>query len=288
MSENQYYRCISQIFSPTMFQKIVRKNDTLLYKKQALKIFSSSEETKNIEIISSLYNSMQNDYRCEYIYKNSLFLKLIRENSLRDTLILNEFKVASSKADLIMLNGSIRIFEIKTEFDDFSKLPKQISDYQKIADKVFVVTDESSCKKLYDTYKESNIGIMILNSKNNIELIKDAESDISKLDFNTIFRLLRKKEYLDIVYDNYNYIPDVPNTKIFRVCYNLLVKLDIIDFKNQVLQKLKERKLIKPYLLRSKKTPKELKYICNSLNFNENEYQKLYDFLKNSPCTFHI
>ena len=98
-------------------------------------------------------------------------------------------------------------------------------------------------------------------------------------EFDTIFKILRKQEYLDLVFDNYEFIPDVPNTKIFRVCYELLGKIDIVDFQKQVLSKLKERKLQNPVLLKSTNTPKELKHICNTLDFSEQEYQKLYNFL---------
>ena len=98
-------------------------------------------------------------------------------------------------------------------------------------------------------------------------------------EFDTIFKILRKQEYLELVFDNYKFIPDVPNTKIFKASYELLAKMDIVDFQKQVLSKLKERKLLNPDLLKSRNTPKELKHICNTLDFNEQEYQKLYNFL---------
>ncbi|QLH47507.1 MAG: sce7726 family protein [Bacteroidota bacterium] len=91
---------------------------------------------------------MQKQYRCEYVYKNNIFLDIIKEHGLKDTLTLNEFRVGASKADLVMLNGMVRIFEIKTELDDFSKLSKQLNDYQKFADGVSIVTDERNAEKL--------------------------------------------------------------------------------------------------------------------------------------------
>ncbi len=289
MSTVQNLRILSQVFSPPMFQKIVREGDSTLFKKQTTKHLNLRPDITNLDIIKLLYRTLQKKYRCEYIYKNHLFIDIIKEYGLKDTLTLNEFKIANSKADLVLLNGSVRVFEIKTELDDFTKLSKQLNDYQKFADKVFVVTDEKSAEKLHLEYASTNIGIIVLNAKNKLKTIKEASSNTSLFDFDTIFKILRKQEYLDLVADNFNLVPDVPNTQIFRTCYKLLAHIDIVEFQKQVMNKLKERKLLKPHLLQSSKTPKELKHICNSLNFNEQEYHNLYNFLKsNNECINHI
>jgi vacuolar-type H+-ATPase subunit I/STV1 len=285
----QNLRVLSQIFSPPMFQKIVRENDTALFEIQTTKYFNASSYNTNLDIIKSLYKALQNQYRCEYVYKNNIFLDIIKEHGLKDTLTLNEFRVGASKADLVMLNGMVRIFEIKTELDDFSKLSKQLNDYQKFADGVSIVTDERNAEKLKIEYADTNIGIIVLDAKNKLQTIKEAVSNTSLFDFDTIFKILRKQEYLDLVADNFGLIPDVPNTQIFRACYELLASKNIVDFQKQVLNKLKERKLLKPDFLKSSNTPKELKHICNSLDFNEQEYHKLYNFLAtNTVCTNRI
>lgn len=275
----QNLRVLSQIFSPPMFQKIVRENDFALFKRQTKKHFNPTSYKTNLDIIKSLYKLLQKKYRCEYVYKNNLFLEIFKKEKLETTLILNELKIGASKADLVLLNGSIRIYEIKTELDGLGKLFKQLNDYQKFADKVYVVTDEKFAEKIKVEYVDTNIGIIVLDNKNKLETIKEANENSSLFEFDTIFKILRKQEYLDLVFDNYKFIPDVPNTKIFRACYELLAKMDIVDFQKQVLRKLKERKLLNPDLLKSRNTPKELKHICNTLDFNEQEYQKLYNFL---------
>ena len=97
----------------------------------------------------------------------------------------------------------------------------------------------------------------------------------------------RKQEYLDLVKSEFGFIPNVPNTKIFKVCYEMLYKkMSVKQFQEKVLLILKKRKLHSPNLLTSKKTPKELRYICNSLNLKQKEYEYLYSFLaqNNSLC----
>jgi len=262
-----------------MFQKIVREDDYVLFQKQIDKYFNTTSYETNLDIIKSLYKSLQKQYRCEYIYKNNLIIDIIKTHSLKSTLTLNELKIGASKADLVMLNGAVRVYEIKTELDGLEKLAKQINDYRKFANEVHIVTDEKYAKKLQVEYQNTSIGIIALNTKNKLETMKEADANKSFFDFETIFKILRKQEYLDLVAVNFGSVPDVPNTKIFRACYELLATIDIVDFQKQVLNKLKERKLLNPDLLKSSKTPRELKHICNSLDFNEQEYQRLYNFL---------
>ena len=292
MESIQNLRILSQIFSPSMFEKIIRGQDTLSFIKKINKHFQSQKiNHTNLEIIKVVYKALQKDYRCEYIYKNNLLLDIIKRYRLDNTLTLNELKIGSSKADLVMLNGVIRIFEIKTELDGFSKLSKQISDYQKFADSVYIVTDEKYAQKLKIEYANTSIGIIVLNKNNVLIEEKKASNNDENLDFETIFKVLRKQEYLDLVKSEFGFIPNVPNTKIFKVCYEMLYKkMSVKQFQEKVLLILKKRKLHSPNLLISKKTPKELRYICNSLNLKEKEYEYLYSFLaqNNSLCINHI
>lgn len=286
MKKSQNLRVLSQLFSTAIFQKIVREDDFSLFHERIHKYTKVTHSRTNLDLLKSLYKTLQKQYRCEYVYKNNLISKLIKEHCLKTTLILNELKIGTSKADLVMLNGSVRVFEIKTELDDFSKLSKQLRDYQKFADAVYIVTDENYAKRLESEYGQTPFGIITLDTKNNLCTIKDACTDTSLFDFETIFKILRKQEYLDLTAQNYGFIPDVPNTQIFKVCYQLLSKINIVTFQKQVLLKIKDRSLKEPALLTASKTPKELKHICNSLDFSSIEYQKLYNFLSsNSLCT---
>lgn len=285
----QNLRVLSQIFSPSMFQKIVREDDFEQFRKQTENFLKTEKHNSNLDLIKSLYKTLRNNYRCEYVYKNNLFLQIFKKEKLNKTLMLNELKIGSSKADLVLLNGSVRVYEIKTELDSLGKLSKQIEDYQKFADKIYVVTDEKFIEKLLSEYLHSNIGIILFDVNNKLITIQEASSNELYFNFDVIFKILRKQEYLDLVSDNFGYIPQVPNTKMFRVCYELLQKINIVDFQIQVLVKLKERKLLNTQLLQSSRTPKELKHICNSLNFNEQEYFKLFKFLSSSTlCINHI
>ena len=119
--------------------------------------------------------------------------------------------------------------------------------------------------------------------------MKEAIEKNDGFDFETLFKLLRKQEYLDLIKLNFEFIPDVPNTQIFKVSYKLLQGIDIVLFQKQVLNVLKQRKIERPDLLLSERTPSELKLICNTLDFNEDDYEQLYHFLnKQNLCISRI
>lgn len=277
--EIENLRALSQIFTPSNFKKVVREKDFSLFERKISKHYVKHNANNNLQLIKNLYSHLQTNYRCEYFFKNKLFNKILKQYSLTTTTVFNEFKIGNSKADIMLLNGCIKIFEIKTELDDLTKLKKQINDYQKIAEIINIVTDSKFVNKLLLEYNNTDIGIIEFTDKNSLKIHKKARENCGAFEFDTMFKLLHKKEYLYLVKKNFNFIPDVPNTKTFRVCYELLQSVDIVDFQKQVLMILKKRNIECPDLLKSNDTPNELKHICYTLDFNSNEYDQLFNFL---------
>ena len=278
---NESLRSLSQIFLTTSnFRKIVKSSELESHKSKVQKHINNLESKDFTDIVEFLYSQLELSYRNEYIYKNALLnQKLLSTYSLAETIVLNEFKIGNSIADFVLLNGEVRIFEIKTDLDGFEKLEKQIEDYQKFANKVFVVVSHKNSKKLLEKYSDSPIGIVIFTNSGNIETVKDAINFTDNFDHLTIFKTLRKREYLEITEDLFGCIPKVPNTVIFKECLNLVKTIEICQFQSLVFNKLKQRNLKCPELLESSKTPKELKHICYTLNLSNAEYENLYKFL---------
>ena len=284
-------RSLSQIFSTANFNKIVRKKDYVNTFERIRKHTTFSNSMTNFELLDKIYNELLESYRIEYVYKNTLInKKLIKKYSLESTIALNEFKIGSSIADFVLLNGKARVFEIKTELDGLDKLEKQISDYYSFATDVYIVSSSKHIKKLIELYKETTVGIIELTKKNNLKEIKAASSCVDLLDHSVIFKSLRKNEYINVLESNSIEIPKVPNTLIFKECFNLSRSIDILDFQKSTIKVLKKRNIKNPDLLKDNSIPNYLKHICYSLNFSKLEYEELNSFL-NKPsdlCIFHI
>lgn len=274
-------RSLSEIFTTSNFNKVVRQNDYKLTERKLKK--HCSKETINTtykKVLGSLYLELQSEYRSEYFYKNNLLNKyLLKQYSLSTTSVFNEFKIGNSIADFVLLNGSARIFEIKTDLDRLDKLEKQLNDYKQFADSIYIVTSSKYIDKLLLDYSNTTIGIIEFTQRNTFKQHKKAESNNSFFNHLTIFKTLRKAEYLDIVNNYFGYIPNVPNTKIFRACLELISSIEVIEFQKLTFDKLKKRKIKCPDLLASEKTPFELKQICYTLDFSEQEYNSFFTFL---------
>ncbi|NTW84067.1 MAG: sce7726 family protein [Chlorobiaceae bacterium] len=278
---NDNLRLLSQILTPAGFNKIISKGDKVLIDNKIRRCLDEYKGLSYKDIIKYIYSVVEKKYRTEYIYKNQLLNKLLLKKSNSGQLIaLNEFNIANSVADFILLNGSACLYEIKTEYDGFDKLDKQISDYQKFADIIHVVTSPKYSNKLLDKYSGSPIGIIELKNKT-LNTLKIGIENKNHLDHEIIFKTLHKNEYLGIVKYYYGEIPKVPNTQIFKNSLSIIKKIDIDVFQKAVVNVLKQRTLKCPEILKSKVVPKELKYICFALNLSSKDYITLFQFLNN-------
>lgn len=276
-------RSLSQIFSPSNFKRIVRRRDYHATAYRIKKYTYIKEDITNFDALNLIYKSLLKSYRNEYVYKNTLLNKLlIKEYGFKNTVALNEFRIGSSIADFVLLNGEARIYEIKTELDNLTKLDKQISEYCKFGNKVYIVTSAKHLEKLLETYANTTIGIIELTQGNTLKTVKSASSNEACFDCDVLFKTLRKQEYISLIKSHFNSIPDLPNTKIFKECLKICKTIEVAEFQRLVLKKLKQRNIDKPELLKDESIPESLKHICYTLNFNKDEYDELNSFLKKS------
>jgi hypothetical protein len=74
--------------------------------------------------------------------ESALKAKLVQQFLDQDVVAAFEIKVNKSRVDFLTINGQTKSFEIKSELDNLQKLPKQISDYQRVFDYNYIVIDE--------------------------------------------------------------------------------------------------------------------------------------------------
>lgn len=274
---------LSQLLSTATFRKLILEGDESFFLKKVNKhvsILNITEKSTNRDVIRNLYSIMNENYRFEYLYKNNLFNKLVEQKKLSETIVLNELRVGSSIADTVFVNGEPVLYEIKTELDNPQKLFSQLKDYEKAFAKIYIVTHESIYYKYYQAIKASKVGLMYVSTDNNLIVKKQVEDNFENLDHQILFKLLRKGEFTSLIENYFGNIPAVPNTIFFRTCLEMVKQIPIQQFYTLVFSELKKRKKLKNDFLQSNKTPKELRYICYTLDFDKNNYQSLYRFLR--------
>ncbi|MBD3797202.1 MAG: sce7726 family protein [Campylobacterales bacterium] len=105
--------------------------------------------------------------------KVSLYKKLFKE--LKQSYIaVPELSLFSAIADMVVVNGDIHIYEIKSKSDSLSRLKNQLDRYKKCAHKVTIVADEKFIPSLIKNPEIENIGIISVNSNMKLRHIKEA------------------------------------------------------------------------------------------------------------------
>ena len=153
---------ISKIFTIPYFDRLIEKNNVPdSFQKCITRYVKDDQDLTYGKVISRIYSYMDNEYRNEYYYKNTLFNNLLlQKHSLLETAALTELPIANSKADFVMINGKGIVYEIKTDLDNLQRLESQIIDYYKVFKYVNVVVSKKQLEKVKEFLQETKVGFM--------------------------------------------------------------------------------------------------------------------------------
>lgn len=230
------------------------------------------------EYINDLYLYLEKNYRNEYFYKNTILnKKLLGTYSVNTTVALSEVVVNKSKADLILINGKAVVYEIKTEYDNFSRLLNQLNDYYKAFKEVYVVTSEEQEGSLQNLLRESNAGIIVLTKRKTLSIRKKATLQDDLLDYTSMFRMLRKREFESLLKNYYGKLPSVKPVFYYEACFEWFQKIDKLEVYELMINQLKKRNIKAKSLF--KKTPNALRSLTYFEDLSESEYALLNNVL---------
>lgn len=258
------------------------EKENIIYFNTVKRYLNDERSKHNKTLISEVYSILIKNYRNEYFYKNTILNKLLLgKHSLKTTTALTEVPVNKSKADFVLINGKAVVYEIKTELDTFDRLNSQVNNYYKAFNNVCVVTCESNYEKIKNILKGTNIGICILTDKNTLSTRKEPVEDNTKLEYSSIFKIMRKKEFENILLNHYGELPITTQVNYYSECYNLFKSIEIDLVYKYFLKELKKRNKIEieEYL---HSVPYELKFLIYFSEFKKNDYWKLSSFLNKS------
>jgi len=225
------------------------------------------------------YKQLLKNYRNEYVFKNAIAQKiLIGRHSIKSSSLFTELRVETSKADVVIFNGTSHVYEIKTDLDNFERLEHQIKNYKKVFEYVNVVSVESKVNDI-KSLVDDTVGIIILTDQYTLKTVRKAKSGLHNLNKEAIFNLLRKNEYLAIIKKINGAIPTLPNTKIYSACKDLFIELPIEIIHKEVLKTLKERKNHKNLVNTIKEFPNSLKIAILEANLSAQQQTNFLELL---------
>lgn len=90
------------------------------------------------EAFDNAYAYLRREYRCEYVYANSLIAAATRADAAVTATV--GLPVFMSVADLVITGTRPAVYEIKTDLDDFARLDLQLHSYGRCFEHVNVLT----------------------------------------------------------------------------------------------------------------------------------------------------
>ena len=193
------------------------------------------------DLISYSYNLLEQHYRHEYIYKNKLLNDYVmRHYALDDTILLNEFRIGQSIADTVLVNGTNKVFEIKTELDSPERLQSQLDDYYKAFTEVYLFTHFSLVDK-YMSILPPYVGVLIYDADGAVLEYRPAVRNTQSLDAASMLASLRKPEYTKMVRQLVGFVPETTPVFFYKACLEVLQLLPVEEVQSAYCAILKER-----------------------------------------------
>lgn len=271
---------LNRIFTRNMLCHFIDGEIDSSYSSVVKRYIISPNKKRNRELISEIYSELRNNYRNEYFYKNTLLNKLLLGvHSVNTTTALTEIPIAKSKADFVLINGKAVVYEIKTELDNLERLGPQIDDYYKAFDHVAVVTYEKNLHLIKKMIENSGkpVGIYILRKNGKLGKVQEPARYTLNLDKGILFKLLRKKEYEEIIFREYGHLPITTQFRHYSTCKEMFIQMSLDKAYLYVLEVLKKRMHLE--VVEFDKIPYELKFLAYFMDLKYDEYQKLEWFL---------
>jgi len=222
---------ISRMFSSTVIRELARKGRSHLFSRLANQSLLLSDLSSRSSTVSSLYELAfsilkRQGYRDEYIYKAALTQNvLLGKHNLRTASMITEFRVGECKADVVILNGTGTVYEVKSERDSLSRLERQIAAYSKVFATINVIAAECHVDAITNLVP-NDVGILCLDRRNHITPKREALERPERTRPAEIFDCLRTEEARRVLISQNVFVPQVPNTEMSGVLKQLFIKLE--------------------------------------------------------------
>lgn len=238
------------------------------------------------QVFDAIFNNLTTPgVRNEYIYKSAIAHKrLLGVHSLNTATMLNEFRVAASKADVVILNGTSTAYEIKSERDSLARLATQLTDYQKVFARTNVITSEKQVAGVIAAVPE-NIGVLCLTKRYQISTAREAKERPELLSSVCMFDSLRRDESQAVLQNIGVELPEVPNTQLYQAMSGLFAELDPMLVHSEMVKVLKRTRSQASLKSFVDELPRSIQAAALSTPMKQAEQQQLLDAL-NAP--FHI
>nr|WP_286208521.1 sce7726 family protein [Pseudomonas koreensis] len=272
---------LSRLFSPGVFRDLARNGQSAMFSR----LFRQTElATIPGNTVANAFDNAfailrRTGFRDEYVYRAALTQNvLLGIHSLNTACMLNEFRAGACKADLAILNGTSTVYEIKSERDTLARLDNQISNYQKVFARIYIVASEAHVPSLIDNIP-SGVGILCLNKRNKITRVRESSDNVKNICPVTIFESLRTEEARIILNKLGIVIPELPNTMVRRAMREQFAKFSPEDVHSLMVKTLKQTRSLAPLKKFVGQLPPSLRAAALSVNIRNTDHARMIQAL---------
>ena len=275
---------IARLFSSSVIKELARKGKSSIFT-QLLHESGILQDNPNIKTVRDVFeNAMkhlkQQDNRYECVYKAAITKKiLLGRHSLKTTSMLTEFRTGHCKADIVILNGTGIVYEIKSERDSLTRLAKQLNDYKRVFGSVNVIMGENHLDDKSINIPDG-IGILKLSPTYQLSIVRKCVDRPEKTHTDAIFNAINIKESEAVLrYFNIE-IPDVPNTQKYTFIRKLFTMLKPEKAHAGMVHILKKTRSLYPLKTLLDELPESLHAVSLSTKIRKRDHKRLIDALQ--------
>jgi hypothetical protein len=241
------------VFTRNVLTELIERGSNEIFDVVVKRYINDPDSKTHGQIISEIYAHLGKEHRNEYYYMNTLLNKLlVGRHRVSSTTALSQMRIGGHIADFVMINGEGRVYEIKSDLDNYDRLYDQLSDFYKAFSKVSVLADiheRDSIERLLANFGDMGeaIGIYVLSERDTIfgkANVREPKQFDDYLDHSCIFKLLRKREYENVVLQTFGELPQVAPVFHFRACLELFERIPIKEAQERAFEELKKRNKI--------------------------------------------
>lgn len=272
---------LTRLFSAAVFREMAKKGRSGLF----CRLCEESGVIDRVRPYATVGDAFESAFeilkvvghRDEYIYRTAISQKILMgTHSLRTASMLNEFRAGSSKADLVILNGTATVYEIKSERDSLARLATQVENYKRVFAKVNVIASEMHLNGILETVPD-DVGVMCLSKRYQITTIREAIDRPARICPVTVFESLRIAESIEILEAMGVMVPEVPNTQRHAMLRELFSTLEPVTLHMEMVRTLKRSRNLAPLGDLVDRLPKSLQAIALSVSVRRSDHSRLID-----------
>lgn len=272
---------LTRLFSAAVFREMAKKGRSGLFRRliEQTDLIASSDPCGTVgDAFDAAFDTLKvAGHRDEYIYRAAISQKvLMGTHSLRTASMLNEFRAGSCKADLVILNGTATVYEIKSERDSLARLANQVENYKRVFAKVNVIASESHVEGVLATVPE-DVGVMCLSKRYRITTVREASDCPARICPVVVFESLRTAEAVAILRAMRVAVPQVPNTQRHAAMRDVFATLDPAALHVEMVRTLKRTRDLAPLGELVDRLPESLQAAALSVSVRRADHPRLID-----------